>query len=110
MTDDKPIMTDELNKIFDLNNIIKKDNILIILTDTEEGEFQVKILDTTDNNKSSTVFYLAHGFLSMLFKDPDFFYEEGMKIIAKETEDKLKEENVAKGNNIIAFNSKKKGL
>ena len=110
MTDDKLIMTDELNNIFHLNNIIKKDNILIILTDTKEGEFQVKILDTTADDGSSTVFYLAHGLLSMLFKDPDFFYEEGMKVIAKETEANLKEENVAKGDNIIAFNSKKKGL
>ena len=93
----------ELNNVFDLFSLIRKDNILIIISDNgekgEEGEFSIRVLDSTQEEEVSTANIIAQGVMSMLEEDPDIVYMQGIKA--------AENEYVNYGENVIVFDPKK---
>ena len=78
----------ELNNVFDLFSLIRKDNVLIIISDNgekgEEGEFTIRVLDSTQEEEVSTANIIAQGVMSMLEEDPDIVYMQGIKAAENE--------------------------
>ena len=90
----------ELNTVFDLFSLIRKDNVLIIISDNgEEGEFTIRVLDSTQEEEVSTANIIAQGVMSMLEEDPDVVYMQGVKA--------AENEYVNYGENVIVFDPKK---
>jgi hypothetical protein len=90
----------ELNTVFDLFSLIRKDNVLIIISDNgEEGEFTIRVLDSTQEEEVSTANIIAQGVMSMLEEDPDVVYMQGIKAAENEF--------VNYGENVIVFDPKK---
>jgi len=90
----------ELNTVFDLFSLIRKDNVLIIISDNgEEGEFTIRVLDSTQEEEVSTANVIAQGVMSMLEEDPDVVYMQGIKA--------AENEYVNYGENVIVFDPKK---
>ena len=90
----------ELNTVFDLFSLIRKDNVLIIISDNgEEGEFTIRVLDSTQEEEVSTANIIAQGVMSMLEEDPDVVYMQGIKA--------AENEYVNYGENVIVFDPKK---
>ena len=90
----------ELNTVFDLFSLIRKDNVLIIISDNgEEGEFTIRVLDSTQEEEVSTANIIAQGVMSMLEEDPDVVYMQGIKA--------AENEYVKYGENVIVFDPKK---
>ena len=90
----------ELNNVFDLFSLIRKDNVLIIISDNgEEGEFTIRVLDSTQEEEVSTANIIAQGVMSMLEEDPDVVYMQGVKA--------AENEYVNYGENVIVFDPKK---
>ena len=91
----------ELNTVFDLFSLIRKDNVLIIISDNgEEGEFTIRVLDSTQEEEVSTANVIAQGVMSMLEEDPDVMYVRGIKA--------AEEEHVNYGENVVPFSIKGK--
>ena len=90
----------ELNTVFDLFSLIRKDNVLIIISDNgEEGGFTIRVLDSTQEEEVSTANIIAQGVMSMLEEDPDVVYMQGIKA--------AENEYVNYGENVIVFDPKK---
>ena len=90
----------ELNTVFDLFSLIRKDNVLIIISDNgEEGEFTIRVLDSTQEEEVSTANIIAQEVMSMLEEDPDVVYMQGIKA--------AENEYVNYGENVIVFDPKK---
>lgn len=90
----------ELNTVFDLFSLIRKDNVLIIISDSgDEGEFTIRVLDSTEEEEVSTANIIAQGVMSMLEEDPDVVYMQGIKAAENEF--------VNYGENVIVFDPKK---
>tara|TARA_Y100001951_G_C11118611_1_gene171529 strand:+ start:270 stop:593 length:324 start_codon:yes stop_codon:yes gene_type:complete len=90
----------ELNTVFDLFSLIRKDNVLIIISDNgDEGEFTIRVLDSTQEEEVSTANIIAQGVMSMLEEDPDVVYMQGVKA--------AENEYVNYGENVIVFDPKK---
>jgi len=91
----------ELDTVFDFFSLIRKDNILVILSDSgEDGEFTVRVLDSTQNEEASTVKIITQGFFSMLEDDPDTLYMRGTKV--------EEQKYVNYGENIVPFHIRNK--
>jgi len=90
----------EMNNVFDLLSLIRKDNVLIALSnDGDEGEFTVRVMDATQE-EGSTVTIITRGIINMLEEDPDVVYLQGAK--ASENE------YASYGENVVPFSVKKK--
>ena len=91
----------ELNNVFDLFSLIRQDNVLIILSDNgNDGEFTVRVMDSTQKGEESTSNIIAQGVISMLEEDPDVMYVRGVKA--------AEEEHINYGENVIPFSIKGK--
>jgi hypothetical protein len=89
----------ELNNVFDLFSLIRKDNVLIIISDNgDEGEFTIRVLDSTQDEEASTANIIAQGVMSILEEDPDVVYTRGIKA--------AENEYVNYGENVVVFKPK----
>lgn len=97
--DDKTQALLELNAAFNLLSLVRKDTVLIILSDDEDaGEFTVRVIDAMEEESTSTI--IAQGIISMLEDNPDVIYLQG---IEAPTEEYTNYEG-----NVIPFSVKKK--
>jgi len=90
----------EMNNVFNLLSLIRKDNVLIVLSnDGDEGEFTVRVMDATQE-EASTVTTIAQGIINMLEEDPDVVYLQGAEAPVNEY--------TSYGENVVPFSVKKK--
>ena len=90
----------EMNNVFNLLSLIRKDNVLIVLSnDGDEGEFTVRVMDATQE-EGTTVTMIAQGIISMLEENPDTVYLQGVETAV--------DEYANYGENVVPFSIKKK--